>query len=64
MKWIFEDGTVLDHRDLPIKVFEADGVTPVAKSSPMFGRELVFVLGPAQLARFDTRKDSEGKSEG
>ena len=45
----FEDGSILEHHDLLIKVFEADGVTPVPRESPVFGRPLVLVLGPVEI---------------
>lgn len=63
MKFTFDDGTVLDHRDALLKFFEADGVTPASGESPLFDRDYILVLGPVRLARFDTTKDSEGTSE-
>jgi hypothetical protein len=66
MKFIFEDGTVLDHQEATVKIFEADGTTPASKDpakSPMFGREYVFVLGPVRLVGLDTTKDSDRSGE-
>ncbi len=63
-KYTFEDGTVLEYRgDIPLKIFEADGVTPMRRKSQVLGQPLVIVLGPAQLVRSESGEDSPRRDE-